>query len=99
MKKIFISQPMRGKTNEEILAERSIAIEKAKEKLGEDVEVIDTFFNNFDGNRLQFLGKSIMEGLAVADVAVFIGDWREYDGCECENHTAKRYKVPCVYLE
>jgi hypothetical protein len=99
MKKIFISQPMRGKTNEEILAERSIAVEKAKEKLGEDVEVIDTFFNNFNGNRLQFLGKSITERLAVADAAVFAGDWREYDGCKCENYIAKRYKVPCVYVE
>lgn len=39
MKKLFISQPMRGKTDEEILAERKKAIESAERNLGEPVEV------------------------------------------------------------
>lgn len=43
MKKLFISQPMRGKTDDEILAERSNAIQAAKDSLGEPVEVIDSF--------------------------------------------------------
>ena len=47
MKKLFISQPMRGKTDEEILLERKRAIEAAKTKIGEDVEVIDSFFKPF----------------------------------------------------
>ena len=46
MKKLFISQPMRDKTDEEILAERERAIESAKKHLGEDVEVIDSFFKD-----------------------------------------------------
>ena len=44
MKKLFISQPMRGKSDEEILAERKKAIELAQEMIGEPVEVIDSFF-------------------------------------------------------
>lgn len=44
MKKLFISQPMRGKTDEEIKAERAKAIEVASELMGELVEVIDSFF-------------------------------------------------------
>lgn len=44
MKKLFISQPMRDKTDEEILAEREKAVKVAKEMLNEDVEVIDSFF-------------------------------------------------------
>lgn len=44
MKKLFISQPMRGKTDEEIKEERAKAIEKASELVGEPVEVIDSFF-------------------------------------------------------
>lgn len=36
MKKLFISQPMRGKTDEEILATRMAAIEDAKAILNED---------------------------------------------------------------
>lgn len=60
MKKLFISQPMRGKTDEEILAERKKAIESAERNLGEPVEVIDSFFQNApaDARPLWFLGKS-----------------------------------------
>lgn len=44
MKKLFISQPMAGKTDEEIFAERERAIKAAEELLREPVEVIDSFF-------------------------------------------------------
>lgn len=46
MKKLFISQPMNGKSDEEILKEREEAIKKAKEVCGEEVEVIDSFFQS-----------------------------------------------------
>lgn len=42
--KIFISQPMRGKTDAEILAERERAIKAAKAKWGDDAEVLKSFF-------------------------------------------------------
>lgn len=72
MKKLFISQPMKGKTNEEILKERQKAIEMAKQQLGEDVEVIDSFFKDapHDARPLWFLGKSL-ELLSTADIAYF----------------------------
>ena len=38
MKKLFISQPMRDKTNEQIETERVSAIVRAKAECGEDVE-------------------------------------------------------------
>jgi hypothetical protein len=99
MTRVFISQPMRGKTNAQILIERERAINCARRHFGDNaVEVIDTFFKDFDGNRLEFLGKSIMEGLAKADAAVFIGDWQNYDGCRCEHFIAAQYKVPCFYV-
>ena len=44
MKKLFISQPMRGKSDEDILTERKKAIESAEKAIGEPVEVIDSFF-------------------------------------------------------
>ena len=43
MKKLFISQPMRGKTDEEILRERNEAITIAKDIMKDDIEVIDSF--------------------------------------------------------
>ena len=72
MKKLFISQPMRDKTDEEIEKERAKAIVKASELMGEPVEVIDNFFEKapMAAKPLWFLGKSL-ELLADADVAYF----------------------------
>jgi hypothetical protein len=98
MRTVFISQPMRGKTDAEIEHSRKYAVSCVRAYYREDIDVIDTFFKGFNGNRLEFLGKSIMEGLAKADVAVFIGDWQNYDGCRCEHFIASQYKVPCFYV-
>lgn len=58
MKKLFISQPMKGKSDADILAERQKAIKSAEEKIGEPVEVIDSFFQEapVDAKPLWFLG-------------------------------------------
>jgi hypothetical protein len=97
IKKIFISQPMKGRSAEAILETRNRVIEALRYVYGVDVNVIDTFFKDYRGNRLQFLGKSIMEGLAFADVAVFVDDWEKYDGCRCEHFIASQYGVKCIY--
>ena len=78
MKKIFISQPMKDKTDDEILAEREKAIKKAEEKIGEPVEVIDSFFQSApaDARPLWFLGKAL-ELLSIADVAYFADGWTD----------------------
>lgn len=92
--KIFISQPMKGKTNEEIKTERERLIAKARERYGEDIEVIDSFFENAptDARPLWFLGKSL-ELLSTADVAVFAPDWESARGCRVENHCAIMYGI------
>lgn len=94
MKKLFISQPMKGKTNEEIEAERAKAIEAAKEALNDDVEVIDSFFKDapVDARPLWFLGKSF-ELLSTADVAYFAKDWDKYRGCKLEHTAAQEYGI------
>ena len=97
MKKLFISQPMRGKTNEEILAVRKAAIESAERHLGEKVEVIDSFFKDapVDAKPLWYLAKSI-ELLATADVAYFAKDWEKYRGCRIENECAIEYGIDVI---
>ena len=72
MKKLFISQPMKGKTNEEIRKEREEAIFCAKELTGNEIEVIDSFFENApaDARPLWYLGESL-KLLSTADVAYF----------------------------
>jgi hypothetical protein len=49
MKKLFISQPMKGKTDEAIKEERQQAIREAEQAVGEPVEVIDSFFEGGTG--------------------------------------------------
>lgn len=97
MKKLFISQPMRDKTNEEIKAERTLAVEKAKKVLGEDVEVIDSFFENapHDAKPLWFLGKSF-ELLSIADIAFFCKGWEKYRGCKMEHAACKEYGIRTI---
>lgn len=94
MKKLFISQPMRDKTDEQILAEREKAIKEARELLGEDVEVIDSFFKEapHDAKPLWYLAKSL-ELLATADVAYFCAGWESYRGCKIEHTCAVEYGI------
>ena len=97
MKKLFISQPMRGKSDEDILAERQKAIKSAEEKIGEPVEVIDSFFQEapVDAKPLWFLGKSL-ELLAGADIAYFAKGWQDARGCKIENTCAIEYGIPVI---
>jgi hypothetical protein len=97
MKKLFISQPMKGKSDEDILAERQKAIKSAEEKIGEPVEVIDSFFQEapVDAKPLWFIGKSL-ELLAGADIAYFAKGWQEAKGCKIENTCAIEYGIPVI---
>jgi hypothetical protein len=97
MKKLFISQPMKGKSDEEILIERKRAIKTAEELLGEPVEIIDSFFQNApaDARPLWFLGKSL-ELLSTADVAYFAPGWKEARGCKIEHECANQYGITMI---
>ena len=96
-KRLFISQPMRDKTDEEIKAERQRAIDSVKEKFGDDIEVIDSFFENapHDAMPMWFLAKSI-ELLATADIAYFCKGWENYRGCRIENTCAIEYGIDVI---
>ena len=95
--KVFISQPMKGKTNEEIKAERNRLIGKVRALYGDDIEIIDSFFENApaDARPLWFLGKSL-ELLATVDVAAFARGWRDARGCRIENICAIEYGIEVV---
>ena len=96
MKKLFISQPMKGKTDEEILAERADAIRAAADLLGEEVEVIDSFFQGADlTHPLEYLGESL-KLLAKADIAYFAPGWNKARGCLIEHECAEQYDVPHI---
>ena len=98
MKRLFISQPMRGKTDEEILLTRAKAVESARNFLGEEVEVIDSFFQNtpnMENKGLWCLGESL-KLMATADVVYFAKDWDQYRGCRIENLCAIEYGIAVI---
>lgn len=97
MKRLFISQPMKGKSDEEILAAREKAIESAEQNLGEHVKVIDSFFRDApaDVRPLWFLAKSL-ELLSTADVAYFAPGWENERGCRIENTSAVEYGIDVI---
>ena len=100
MKKIFISQPMKDKADEVILAEREKAIETAKNYFNKEVEVIDSFFQTapHDAKPLWFLGKSL-ELMAGADVVIFASGWQNARGCKIEHLCAEEYGIDIIELE
>lgn len=85
---------MKGKTDEEIIKERELAIEEAKKVLNDDVTIIDSFSQGApaDAKPLWFLGKSF-ELLSTADIAYFAKDWEKYRGCKMEHEAAIQYGI------
>lgn len=95
MTKVFISQPMKNKTEQEILEERANMFQLAKESFP-DAELIDSYFDDYKpstGNvGLKYLAKSL-ELLADADVAYFAPGWNDARGCRIENECAIKYGI------
>lgn len=100
MKKLFISQPMRGLKDEEILKAREEIRKKAEKEIGEPVELIDSFIKEYPGEinksvPVYYLGKSI-QLLSQADIAYFGGDWRNARGCLIEHEVARQYGIKII---
>lgn len=97
MKKLFISQPMKDKTDEQIKCEREKYIKYAQEQLDEDIEVVDSFFEGapHDARPLWFLGKSF-QLLSTADIAYFGDDWDKYRGCKMEHTACEEYGIKII---
>lgn len=98
MKKLFISQPMRNKTDEEIKEERAEIVKRVAERFGE-VEVIGSFIEeNAPDNQnsgLWYLGKSF-ELLSTADCAYFAEGWQNYRGRKMEHEACVQYGIDIV---
>ncbi len=93
MKKLFISQPMKGKTKEEILQERDSALNLAKDLYGEDFKLIDSYIEKVPKNvdeSLWCLGRSL-QMMAEADFVYFANGWENARGCKIEHICAGDY--------
>ena len=100
MKRVFISLPMKDKTDQEILEARKAAQEEIQKILyNESLQFIDTWVGEEppvalegDMKSLWCLGKSL-EKLAEADVLYCSDKWHEYRGCVLEREAAKKYGI------
>ena len=94
-KKVMISMPMKGKTEEQIKSERSEIIQKYL--LSDGYEVVNTLFKEFVSKNtpVKYLSKSI-EALAEIDCVYFAPGWEKARGCLIEYLVCKYYGIEIV---
>lgn len=97
--KVFISQPMNGRSDEEILKERELIISKYEEIYNTKVEVIDSFNKSPEDQikgRVWMLGNSISM-MHNADLIIFAPNYESGRGCMVEEYVAKLYGLKHMY--
>lgn len=93
-KLLFVSQPMQGKTHEEIEANIEYAKKQVENLIGE-VEVAKSYFSEPTDNALFNLSRSISV-LSVCDCVYFCDGWQEARGCTIEHDCAIEYGITIV---
>lgn len=96
--KVFISQPMRDKTQEEIEIRRKEIIEAIRDKyLNDIVEVVYSVITEIPNDEVKnapvwYLGKSINK-LSTATLAYFDKGWENARGCRIERQICEDYGI------
>lgn len=96
MKKLFVSVPMKGRTEEEIKYSITKMHRIAEAYEGEELELLDSWVDEAPpancNKSAWYLGKSI-EKLATADVFIGISDTTGWSGCQIEAEVARSYNI------
>lgn len=105
--KAMLSQPMAGKTEEEIKEIREKAIKVLKEK---GYEIVNTLFTDewYSKENMEqrgvvqiplcFLAKSL-ENMSLCHAAYFCKGWENARGCRIEHEAAAAYGLEIIYEE
>ena len=105
--KAMLSQPMAGKTEQEITDTRNRAIAELKAR---GYEVVNTLFTDewYSKEKMQergvvqiplcFLAKSL-ENMSLCHAAYFCRGWENARGCRIEHDAAKAYGLEIIYEE
>lgn len=105
--KAMLSQPMAGKSEEEIIATRDKAIKALTDK---GYEVINTLFTDewYSNEKMEergvvqtplcFLAKSL-ENMSLCHAAYFCKGWDKARGCIIEHDACKAYGIKIYYEE
>ncbi len=106
-KKAMLSQPMAGKTDEEIIATREKAIAELESR---GYTIVNTLFTDEWYSRdkmtergvvqipLCFLAKSL-ENMSLCHAAYFCKGWEKTRGCKIEHDAAIAYGLEVIYEE
>ena len=105
-RRVFISQPMKGLSNEKILEERELhkqAVLDLDIFPGDEIEFIDSMVNintSYDSDvrniPVAYLGRSISL-IATADLVYFADGWENTNGCVIEHDICMRYGILVKY--
>lgn len=108
--KIFISQPMTGLDEEEILFTREKEKAKARLMFGDDVEFAPSYTPDAVRYRLETSGRrpenynwdmhwtiDAMRFMCSCDVVWFVRGWQESKGCKIEHEMATQFGLDVVY--
>lgn len=105
MEKAMLSQPMGGKSDEEITATRERAIKALEEK---GYELVNTLFTDewYNHDQMEargvvqiplcFLAKSL-ESMSLCHAAYFCKGWEGARGCKLEHAAAVAYGLRIIY--
>jgi Asp-tRNA(Asn)/Glu-tRNA(Gln) amidotransferase A subunit family amidase len=96
--KAMISQPMRGKSKEQVCQERAETIKQLEAQGCEVVDTVSPDFTNQGNVPLKYLAKNI-EVMADVDFVYFMSGWDEARGCRIEYQCCKEYGIPIVFME
>ena len=106
MLKVFISQPMNGKSQNQIESDRMIATSDAIMQVSNDfgvevgkIKIINSVLKDYapKSSPLLYLGESI-KMMADADVVYFFNGWENAHGCLIEHECAKKYGKRVIYF-
>jgi hypothetical protein len=107
MPKAMLSQPMAGKTEDEIIATREKAIDTLKSK---GYEIVNTLFTDewYSNEKMKergvvqislcFLAKSL-EHMSLCDAVYFCKGLKTTRGCKIEHDAAVAYGLTVIYEE
>ena len=107
MKKAMLSQPMAGKTREEIVATREKAVADLE---AQGYEIVNTLFTDewYSKEKMEergvvqiplcFLAKSL-ESMSLCHAVYFCKGWEQARGCKIEHDAAVAYRLDIIYEE
>lgn len=106
-KKAMLSQPMAGKTDEEIVATREKAIKVLKEK---GYEIVNTLFTDewYNSEKMRERGvvqiplcylATSLTNMSLCHAAYFCKGWENARGCRIEHDAAVEYGLDIIYEE